>query len=174
MDLQYLTTQLKTCKIKYSQNTVDIFLKEHQLLIHTYNQNFLSEYLNINHTKKYLNSLPNYKSVLSKSKKYQLQIFNELNNSNYFGDVWKIKNEQYLLVNFLILIYRTSLLNLNSTLRQNSVQISSTIEELAAQGVLKSGELSLIYKCTKHWIKDYKNEGFSKRLYSDLVNNKLL
>lgn len=116
--------------------------------------------------------LPSYVDVVKKlknrnSEQLKIDVFSELRDSSYFKEVYEIDNSQHLLINILILIYRTSLLYTYPSLRENKAQISSTIEEMAALLHLENKKTNL-FQATKHWIKNWKEEEFSLEL-ADLV-----
>jgi hypothetical protein len=120
--------------------------------------------------------LPSFEDVLGllsvNPSTYQ-RVVTEFNESAYLYEVWKIDELQHLYINFLILIYRTTLLNHYEYLREKGAQISSTLEELAALNALENKK-SLIFEATKRWLTDWKEEDFSELLFNDLHNNSLL
>jgi hypothetical protein len=91
------------------------------------------------------------------------KVFSHLRDSSYLDEVYKISDPEYLLTNVLILVYRTYLLLTSPELKKKNAQISSTIEEMAVLLKLE-GKESLVFEATKHWILNWREEGFSQDL----------
>lgn len=97
------------------------------------------------------------------------KVFIHLRDSTYFKEVWEIKPIEYLHINLLLLIYRTTILQANKDILidqngQNRVQISSTIEEMVAC-LQYEGKDNRLFPAFKHWLQDWKIEDFDERLY---------
>jgi hypothetical protein len=99
--------------------------------------------------------------LLYEDLKLKDRVRSELVNSKYFNEVWKITNAPYLFINILVLLYRTTVLFQVKELKLGSAQVSSTIEEMAL--LLKiEGEKNKVFEATKHWLVNWKSEGFSE------------
>jgi hypothetical protein len=115
--------------------------------------------------------LPKYEYVISTLLSDPLiknKVIYEFNNSDYLNNVWKIADNRALYVNFIILVYRTTLLNYHGYLRKMNVQISSSLEEMSALAALE-GNKNLVFESTKIWLRDWKNEQFSEQLVNELL-----
>lgn len=175
--IKYLSKKFNTkevVKLIHSQQTVETYIQEIEDSIRRYNnietQSLkplaLKYYINTIHTKKSFQKLPTYNEIIEEliiNKQLQIDVFTELSESTYFHEVYQIPDNSQLMINLLILFYRTSLLILHPELRDAKVQISSTLEEMSALMYLE-GRNSEIFKATKHWIKNWKKEYFSKEL----------
>jgi len=124
----------------------------------------------------YNNDLPDYFDTvdeLFENKNLTNQIFLIFKNDKYFKDVWKTKSYEILLANLLILIYRTTLLQkhkdklIDKETGNNRVQISSTIEEMIFSMKLEGIDTDLFHS-TKHWLVNWKEEGFSEELFEKM------
>jgi hypothetical protein len=96
-------------------------------------------------------------------------VFSTLKNSSYFAEVWKINPVENLVINLLILFYRTTVLIKHSLLLvddngNNNVQISSTLEEMIYCQKYEGVKTSL-FDGVKLWLKNWKEEGFDEKLY---------
>lgn len=114
--------------------------------------------------------LPGYTEIIAKledTPELSRNVFDELAESDYFQEVWEIDNPNYAMINLMILFYRTSLLNLFPVLREESAQISSALEEMAAVLYLE-GQPTNLFSATRKWIENWKVEGFSKQLWDKL------
>ncbi|MCC7304565.1 hypothetical protein IT418_04110 [bacterium] len=112
--------------------------------------------------------LPIYKDIIH-TKNLLDTVGKELHNEPYFREVWEIENQEYLLCNLLLLIYRTSMLTINKSMLTNpdgsrKVQISSAIEEMIFEMKL-NGTNSICYSAFKPWLVNWKEEGFSEELF---------
>lgn len=179
--IKYLFNKFNTkevVKLIHSQQTVEAYILEIEDAIKRYNNLNIQNlkplpskfFINTIHTKELQVELPPYDQIIEQliiNKQLQIDVFTELSKSAYFSEIYKIPENQYLLINLLILFYRTSLLNMYPELRTAQVQLSSTIEEMAALMYLE-GRSTELFNATKHWIKAWKREGFSREL-SDLV-----
>lgn len=79
----------------------------------------------------------------------------------------EIGNTAKLLACILVVSYRTYMLVKYPFLQEKNVQVASTLEEMFAMMAI-NGEEKHLFRATKHWIMDWKNEGFSEEL-SDKV-----
>jgi|GEM_PF-2040724 len=166
-----LTTRLSTTQIDSLQQIPEkVIIQlvneiEQSILIYN-NLTNTSLYVNCQHLKNLTSKLPPYAVVLhtltSDKKLFEL-VFNELSNSTYFHDVYKISDPNHLLSNIMTLIYRGYMLHTYPELRVKGAQISSVLEEMSALRYL-SGNDSLHFQATRHWILDWENEGFSEHL----------
>lgn len=175
--IKYLSKKFNTkevVKLIHSQQTVETYIQEIEESITRYNnlgtQSLkplaIKYYINTIHTKNSILKLPTYNEIIEKlitNKQLQIDVFTELSESTYFSEVYKVPNNSHLMINLLILFYRTSLLTLHPELRVAEVQISSTLEEMSALMYLE-GRDTEIFKATKHWIKNWKKEYFSREL----------
>jgi len=96
----------------------------------------------------------------NKSKKKQVQLFEEINKFKFLDDK---SSELYFLERILVALYRTYLLQNISGLRGKGAQIASALEEMLAVMAL-NGFQTHLFRATRHWITDWKTEGFSKEL----------
>lgn len=122
------------------------------------------------------NPLPSYEELfelLEKNPETKDLVQKEFDSSSYLKDVWEIPDSLNLYVNFLILIYRTTMLNHFPHLRENGAQISSVLEELAALLALDNVE-NIVFTATKVWLKEWEEEGFSEKLIKKLQEKGLL
>lgn len=111
-------------------------------------------------------SLPLFTSTLVHLQKNPADleiVFSEMRDSTYFHHIYEIDKPEYLLANLMTLVYRCHSLISTPTLRAQKAQISSTLEEMSALRHLL-GEDSLHHRATRHWILDWKEEGFSQEL----------
>jgi len=92
-------------------------------------------------------------------------VIKEIKESPYFYDIYQVNNPFHFFTNFMILLYRNSLLNLRPELRVKEAQISSTIEEMACLDYLR-GHDSLLFQAIKEWVIEWEREGFSEELGS--------
>jgi hypothetical protein len=103
-------------------------------------------------------------------------VYSQLANDKYFDEVWKIRPIEYLVVNIILLIYRTSVLTLNQELLidgngKRKVQISSAVEEMVFYYYLLGEELG-IFQAFKIWLDNWSDEGFDEQLFVAVKNNK--
>ncbi len=96
----------------------------------------------------------------NKSKKKLAQLFEEMNKFKFLDD--KTSNS-YLLGRILVALYRTYLLQNISGLRGKGAQVASALEEMLAVMAL-NGFHTHLFQATRHWIIDWKKEGFSREL----------
>lgn len=144
-------------------------------LINSYYQNekniTISHELLVNsiHLKEMMNEiLPRFDQVINEiliDNKIQRKVFFELRDSTYFNEVYQISNSYHIIINLLILCYRTTLLFQNPLFKMNNVQISSSIEEMACVLMLEGKDTEL-FQATKHWIINWEEEEFSEKLAS--------
>ena len=131
-------------------------------------------FVNTTHLKSiYSQPLPSYSSILKHLRNNSSDLdtaFSEMRESTYFHDVYQINQPSHLLANLMTLIYRCHLLAIMPTFRENKAQISSTLEEMSSLRYLL-GEDSLYFQSVRHWVMDWKEEGFSQEL-SFLTSNK--
>lgn len=120
-------------------------------------------------------TLPSFEEVLDllENDVTKQKVLTEFNNSEYLKEVWEINVKNTLYVNFLILVYRTTLLNWDVNLRKSGVQISSALEEMSALMALK-GESSLVFESSKIWLQEWEKEEFSEQLFLSLKEKKLI
>lgn len=178
--IDYLSGRLSGTQISdLSKLNVEIFsqlAKEIQVAIDNYN-NFPQSishldlspgiFINALHTKKiWVQPLPDFVSILKAHQSDTTltdQVFSEHRDSSYFQVIYQLDDPRHELANLMVQFYRTSLLLLYPGLRSGGVQISSTIEEMAALNYL-SGSDTLLFHATKHWLIDWQGEGFSQQL----------
>ncbi|MBI4990735.1 hypothetical protein HZB96_01420 [Candidatus Gottesmanbacteria bacterium] len=98
-------------------------------------------------------------SKRKKSKKLK-QLFIEMSKFKFLD---KKTSEVNLLSRILVALYRTYLLQNISGLREKGAQVASSLEEMLAVMAIKGFDTHL-FQATKHWILDWKREGFSKEL----------
>ena len=156
---------------KYNQ-----FVLDFEVAIATYNDfrhnsNFPNRELYINALE--LNTI--YKKDLPKYSEIALanSVFVEIATDKYFQEVWQIRPIENLIINLLLLIYRTTILQNNKSILIDSsghrlVQISSTIEEMVFALHIQKHYLS-IYPALSIWLKDWQSEGFDKRLFDRVL-----
>jgi len=183
-----MTQELQTSiairlKSKISKKVIDIFnddvlfrkyAAELELAINKYNSiknnghKNLDILINTNHLLNIWDDvLPQYKSIIDRLEQdddLRNKVFTELSESDYFQVIWQIPNPNYLMLNLMILFYRTSMLCLHPQLREKDAQISSTLEEMAAVIEIE-GQFTELFKAIKHWIENWDEEGFSEELY---------
>ena len=95
-----------------------------------------------------------------KLKKRTVRLFAEMNKFKFLNDKTAESN---LLGRILVALYRTYLLQTVSELRERGVQVASSLEEMLAIMALEGFDTHL-FQATKHWILDWRKEGFSKEL----------
>jgi|GEM_PF-6941736 len=100
-------------------------------------------------------------------------VFVELANDKYFSEVWQTRPIENLIINLLLLIYRTTILQNHKNILIDSngyrlVQISSTIEEMVFALYLQNKKLS-IFPALSIWLKDWQTESFDERLSSQVL-----
>lgn len=81
----------------------------------------------------------------------------------------EIGNLNKLLANIIVASYRTYMLEKYPFLKRKNAQVASALEEMFAIMALQDKKIQL-FRATKHWIMDWKIEGFSKRLADKIVN----
>lgn len=154
------------------QSRVRHYLSELQLALDAYNEgSILKRYGNLLINTAHLNSiysenLPNITSVFSildTDDSLREDVLKELAISEYFQEVWNIKNPSHLLVSLLILLYRGYMLHSKPVLRKDGAQISSTIEEMLVI-LCHEGSDTEAYQAIKHWVLDWEDEGFAESL----------
>lgn len=157
-----------------------IYLDELNLAINAFNQfrhdpNFPNKGLcknSLELDQVFQHDLPEICSVLEKINqdlKLSKLVYSELTDSSYFQEVWQIRPLNYLLVNILLLIYRTAVLHLNRDLLidksgERLVQISSALEEMAYY-LHRQNKVSNIFPALKIWLDNWQEEGFDPRLF---------
>jgi hypothetical protein len=92
------------------------------------------------------------------------KLFAEMNRFKFLDDK---TSEINLLGRILIALYRTYLLQNMSELRKKGAQVASSLEEMLALMALAGFDTHL-FTATKHWILDWRKEGFSKELAEKL------
>ena len=133
------------------------------------NANYLSEIL------KY-SSLPDIDLLLNDLKngpflatfESLINLFSELNE---FQFVKEKQDMESLAGRIIIASYRTFALQNMGGLRKKGVQVASTIEEMLVLMAIRGFDTHLFHS-TKHWIADWKAEGFSKELALKIQNLK--
>ena len=65
--------------------------------------------------------------------------------------------------------YRTWMLTIHPEWKENNAQVASALEEMLAREAL-NGNVTNIFKATKHWIMDWKEEGMSQKLAERLIS----
>ncbi|MFA5894277.1 MAG: hypothetical protein WC851_00700 [Candidatus Shapirobacteria bacterium] len=123
--------------------------------------------------------LPKFKTIFTKLESDQdlsSRIFLILGSDTYLVRIWQVRPIKLLLPNILLLIYRTTILFLNKEILIDSkgrrkVQISSSIEEMVFYNYLLGDKLD-IYDAFSIWLDDWRDEGFSEKLYLAVINNK--
>jgi hypothetical protein len=91
---------------------------------------------------------------------WQVEFLEELNKFEFIDN---LDDLTCLLGRLLVASYRTYLLIKHPYLRDQNVQLASTIEEMVCLITLDGNVTNLFY-AIKHWIVDYEKEGFSKEL----------
>lgn len=170
-------------KIESDFSIVEALIEEIQLAIDEYNSNRDTFETNDYFRKLYINAvylasifhepLPKYTEIIQELQSNQdlrVAVLAELTHSSYFKEVYELKNSMYIFHNVLILFYRTALLYMNTVLREEQAQLSSTIEEMACLLELE-GTHTHLFSSTVHWIIDWENEGFSYQL-SELIHHR--
>lgn len=122
-------------------------------------------YINALHLEKTINNLQT-SSVIKITDNLHEDIVKELEGFEFINTMKPAKN---LAAALLVATYRTYLLNSQPQLRQDNVQVASTIEEMLAFMAI-NGNNTQLFQATKHWIIDYKVEGFSKDLAGSIKN----
>lgn len=148
--------------LKQTPQFVNQLTEELEKAIEIFNQKEFSPkniYINALYLEKIINKLPK-SSDIKISNTLQKNLINELENFEFINTMKPMKQ---LTSALLVATYRTYLLNNQPQLRQKNAQIASTIEEMLAYMAINNND-TLLFQATKHWIKDYKVEGFSKDL----------
>lgn len=81
----------------------------------------------------------------------------------------EISNTARLLACILVASYRTYMLVKYPYLKAKKAQVASALEEMFAIMTL-SGKEKRMFRSTKHWIMDWKTEGFSEELSEKVAN----
>lgn len=163
-------SQLEGLK-KIDQQYCDKIVEEISRFIDQYNSatDLDPMYINSVHLKSILSQpLPPYVQIIHQLFQDQNSlsvVIKEIKESPYFYDIYQVTNSLHFFTNFMILLYRNSLLNLRPELRVKEAQISSTIEEMACLDYLR-GHDSLLFQAIKEWVIEWKREGFSEELGS--------
>ena len=97
-----------------------------------------------------------------------ISIFDELAKFEFLR---KMKSRNQLLGALMLAFYRTYILVKYPCLRENKAQVASTIEEMLSLLALRGFKTNLL-AASKHWILDWKGEGFDKRLAIKIKNLK--
>ena len=161
-------SQLEGLK-KIDQKYCDKIVEEIGRFIDQYNSVTDLEpiYINTIHLKSIRSqSLPPYVQIIDQLLYDQNSldvVIKEIKESPYFYDIYQVNNSSHFFTNFMILLYRNSLLNQEPQLRVQEAQISSTIEEMACKSYLE-GQGSLLFQAIKGWIIEWEREGFSEEL----------
>lgn len=147
-------------------------LTELDMVISLFNHSsqFEKVLINANKLKKILGkkSLPDAYSV------WDDLFFNSLNENDRFFKgflleffrfkfIESMKDPKQLLACLIVAIYRTYMLVKYPTLKENKAQVASSLEEMSAIMALENHKTE-IFLATKHWILDWRGEGFSKEL----------
>lgn len=123
---------------------IELYFSEFEVAIHSFNQfRILSKFPHKNYYKNaqrlekvFKRNLPKFKTIFQKLSSDAVLTnitFSSIANDKYFKEVWAIRPVEYLLINLLLLIYRTAVLELNKGILidingRRKVQISSSIE----------------------------------------------
>ncbi|MBP7875873.1 hypothetical protein KA012_02660 [Candidatus Woesebacteria bacterium] len=129
---------------------------------------------NSQHLKSLREQLPPYQEVIQKLQSdanLREAVLNELLTSSYFSDVYTIKSDDDFVVNMMILFYRTTLLFSYPELRENRAQISSSLEECSVL-IKEMGSENLVFDASQIWFDNFENEGFTRRLYDVIQENR--
>lgn len=119
---------------------------------------------NTNHLRSIMpGKLPDWRDVLGQDEKFFNSVFARIASEKRLQEVWRITEPEALLGNVVVLAYRTGALIRNPDLEGKGAQFSSVIEEMLAVLYL-TGEKTSLFDATKHWIKDWREEGFSEQL----------
>lgn len=86
-----------------------------------------------------------------------------------FEFITEMTDYQQLLCCTVVAFYRTYMLVKEPDLKEKKVQIASTIEEMLTIMYLQKHD-TYLFQGVKHWVLDYKAEGFSKDL-ANLINS---
>ncbi len=103
----------------------------------------------------------------SKAKKNQ-DIFEEMKK---FAFIKEKSGKVEMFGRILVALYRTYILRNMKGLRDQGAQVASTLEEMLALMAIEGFETHLFH-ATRHWIADWKREGFSKELAFKIKNLK--
>jgi len=109
-------------------------------------------------------SLPTVDKMIEDIRNAKL-IFKEVNRFNFIN---KLKSEMQIIKALILGIYRTYILIKYPYLREKNAQIASSLEEMLALMALQGINTNL-FQATKHWILEYKKEGFSKDLAKRII-----
>ena len=112
------------------------------------------------------NGLQNYYKIINELREdseLQVRVVDNLTNNTYFTEVYQLQPISHVVANLMILFYRTAMLESNPQYKKDRVQFSSTIEEMT---ILRkyNGEDPLLLEAIQHWLEDWEDEGFDKRL----------
>ena len=94
------------------------------------------------------------------------EILSELSGFEFLSEKTDV---EILFGRLVVAFYRTYILQTVPGLREKGAQIGSTIEEMLAILALYGFDTHL-FQATKHWIRDWENEGFSKELALKIKN----
>ena len=154
-------------RLRSNPEIFDILLAELNAAIHLFNRK-KNESMLLNSQKLIgilgHKDLPDCEDLLTQ--KLPVALFKELNKLEFLDE----KSDDYHFAGrLLIAVYRTFILQTYPILRKKGTQVASTIEEMLAILALKGFDTHL-FQATKHWIKDWKREGFSKELALRIKN----
>lgn len=166
---------------------IELYFSEFEIAIHSFNQfRILSKFPHKNYYKNaqrlnkvFKRDLPKLKTIFQKLSSDPVltnTIFSSIANDKYFQEVWVIRPVEYLLINLFLLIYRTTVLELNKDILINSsghrkVQISSTIEEMVFYNYLLGDKLA-IHNAFSIWLDKWSDEGFDQSLFVAVASTK--
>lgn len=96
----------------------------------------------------------------SKNKRRKADLFGEMDKFQFFEDK---TTEVKLMGRILVALYRTYMLQNQKGIREQGAQVASALEEMLALMAIEGFETHLFH-AIKHWIANWKREGFSREL----------
>ncbi len=154
--------------LKFHPDYLSQLLSEIDLAVQKYNQ-FDSDPLFINST--YLKTITNVLPVIEDIRanfdsKYLEKFWVLMNKFTFIDEIWKPSD---MAAAVTIASYRTWMLTIHPEWKENNAQVASALEEMLAREAL-NGNVTNIFKATKHWIMDWKEEGMSQKLAERLIS----
>lgn len=98
--------------------------------------------------------------------KYLDRFWELMNKFSFIDEIWEPSKMAAAIV---IASYRTWMLTIHSDWKEKSAQVASALEEMLAIEAL-NGNVTNIFKATRHWILDWQEEGMSQELAKRLVS----
>ena len=154
--------------LKSNPNYLKQLFSEVELAVDKYNQfKFNPMLINAVHLKTITDTLPGALGIKKIfDSKYLDNFWDLMNEFSFIDEIWKPSD---MAAAVTIASYRTWMLTIHPEWKEKKAQVASALEEMLAIEAL-NGNVTNIFRATKHWLLDWRGEGVSQELAERIEN----